>query len=441
MVKWLIVFLLAMEPFNHLAILPISLNLEQIRKQFPILHQKINGHQLVYLDSAATSQKPQVVIDEIKKYYEEYNSNIHRSIHTLADRATEAFENARLTAAKFINAAPNEIIFVRNTNEGINLVANGVGELTNLRIYESTNKKKLTIITTISEHHANFVPWLRLQNEEKANIEYILTNKEGILDLNWLENYVESHKNLPLLITLAHVSNVLGNINPIKKICEISHKHNALVLVDAAQSAAHLPLDVKDIGCDFLVFSGHKVFGPTGTSVLYGKEKLLAKLPPFLVGSSMIENVSTHGYTVQPAPHKFEVGTPDICGSIGLGAALKWLSQFSFAEIRNHELKLLELAYDGLSKIDGIKILGTREIENRSGLISFYFPGIHPHDISDLLDKNGIALRSGHHCAIPLHKKLGINATTRLSISIFNTEEEIKYSVKTLKEVVKYLKK
>ncbi len=409
------------------------ININKIRKQFPILQQQINKHPLVYLDSAATSQKPQVVIDEIKRYYEEYNSNIHRSIHTLADRATEAFENARSTIAKFINAEPDEIIFVRNTNEGINLVAHGVEEL--------MKKAKLTILTTESEHHANFVPWLRLQNEGKAKIEYIPMDSEGELDLEWLENYVENHENLPLLITLTHISNVLGNINPIKQICGIAHQHGALVLIDAAQSVAHLPLNVKDIDCDFLVFSGHKVFGPTGTSILYGKKEQLAKLPPFLVGSSMIEDVSTNRYTVQPAPHKFEVGTPDISGAIGLHAALKWLSQFSFVEIRNHELKLLRIAAVGLAKIKGIKILGTHKTEKRSGLISFYFSGIHPHDISDLLDKNGIAVRSGHHCAIPLHKKLGINATTRLSISIFNTEEEVKYFVKTLKEVVEYLKK
>lgn len=293
----------------------------------------------------------------------------------------------------------------------------------------------------ISEHHANFVPWLRLQNEGKAKIKYIPITEEGILDLSWLKHYLAVYHEKPTLVTLTHISNVLGNINPIKKICDIAHQHGALVLIDAAQSAAHLPLNVKDIDCDFLVFSGHKIFGPTGTSALYGKKEQLSKLPPFLVGSSMIEDVSTCGYTVRPAPHKFEVGTPDISGAIGLGAALKWLSQFSFVEIRNHELKLLKIAYDGLTKINGIKILGTNDIEKRSGLISFYFPKIHPHDISDLLDKNGIAVRSGHHCAMPLHKKLGINATTRLSISIFNTEEEIKYFMKILKEVVEYLKK
>jgi cysteine desulfurase / selenocysteine lyase len=469
-----------------------TMNINKIRLQFPILRQKINGHPLVYLDSAATSQKPQVVIDAITKYYEEYNSNIHRSIHTLADKATEAYEEARSRIAKFINAESEEIIFVRNSNEGVNVVAGGIVELLNLKFEirnlkskdenlnlkknekgdqgEQGNRQKLIILTTIAEHHANLVPWLRLQNQGKAEIKYIPINKEGEMDLEWLKKFIKEYNGQMFLVAVTFVSNVLGVTNPIREIKEIVGKptssglrgaSRALILVDAAQAVAHFPIDVKKLEADFLVFSGHKVFGPTGTSVLWGRKELLELLPPFLVGSSMIDEVTDKNYTVQQIPTKFEAGTPDIAGAIGLGEAVEWLmkirksenpknqklsSKFKFQiskeeAIEEKERRLLQIAIEGLEKIEGVKIIGTHNVKKRSGLVSFTVKNIHPHDIAALLDKKGIAVRAGHHCAEPLHKYLGIDASVRASFSIFNTEGEMEYFVKSLGEVVEYLKK
>lgn len=430
------------------------MDIKQIRAQFPILRQKVNGHDLVYLDSAATSQKPQVVIDAIKKYYEEYNSNIHRSIHTLADRATEAYEQARSKIAEFISADPSEIVFVRNTNEGINVVAGGICELihelriSNYKIQSSKiprfqDSKRITILTTVAEHHANFVPWLRLQNQGKAEIKFIPINSEGELDLEWLKKFVREEHRRPFLVAVTYVSNVLGVVNPIRKIKEIVGE-KGLILVDAAQAVAHFPVDVKKLGIDFLVFSGHKVFGPTGTSVLWGRKELLEKLPEFLVGSSMIDEVTEKKYTVQGIPAKFEAGTPDIAGAIGLGEAVEWVTRLRSSE-KNfgeaEEEKLLKMTISGLEKIPEVKVIGSRDAKRRSGLVAFTVGNIHPHDVAALLDKKGIAVRAGHHCAMPLHKHLGIESSVRVSFSVFNTVEEVEYFVKCLREVVEYLRK
>ena len=386
---------------------------EKIRDDFPILDQQVNKNPLVYLDSAATSQKPRQVVEVLRHYYEHDNSNVHRGIHALSHRATVAYEEARERTAQFLNAASaNEIVFTRGTTEAINLLARTWGD--------TFLKPGDTILLTEMEHHSNIVPWQLLAQRTGAKLDFIpITVDEGLLDLSRLEEQLSAAK----IFAFTHISNTLGTINPVAELCRKAREKNVVTFVDAAQSAGHGPLDVQQIGCDFLAISGHKMCGPTGIGALYGRESLLNALPPFHGGGEMISYVDFHQSQYKPAPFRFEAGTPHIAGAIGLHAAMDYLDALGRDEIFRHDQQLGKYAFDQLSTIDGIRILGPRE--NRSGIISFHFPDLHAHDIVTFADQKGVALRGGHHCTQPLMKRLGLDSTTRASCYIYTTRAEI----------------
>lgn len=399
-----------------------------IRDKFPILQRKVKNRDLVYFDNAATSQKPQEVIDALAHYYSHYNANIHRGLHSLADEATAAYEQSRKSVQGFIGARhQEEIIFTKGTTESINLVANAWG-----RAYLQEDDE---IIISSLEHHANIVPWQMIAEEKKAHVRVIPMDDNGILDMNAFREMVGEKTKL---VACVHVSNALGIINPVEEIISLAHKNNALVLIDGAQSSVHLDIDVQQLDCDFFAFSGHKIYGPTGVGILYGKKELLEKIPPYQGGGEMIKEVTFEKTTFNELPFKFEAGTPNIADVIALHAAIEFINTTGKAAIRAHEDVLLENASKQLRKIEGLRIIG--DVDNKVSVISFVIDGIHPQDLAILLDNQGIAVRTGHHCAQPLMQRLGIVGTTRASFAAYNTIEEIDIFAEALNKCIRMLK-
>jgi len=391
----------------------LSFEADSIREDFPILKQLVYGKPLVYLDNAATSQKPTAVIDAMTHYYSTDNSNIHRGVHLLSERATQQYEEARVKAQHFINAAaPKEIIFTRGTTEAINLVAGSYGRANVVSGDE--------VLISAMEHHSNIVPWQILCEEKGARLRVAPINDDGELIL---EEFPKLLTERTKIVSLAHVSNALGTINPIRAIVEIAHRHNVPVMIDGAQAAPHMKLDVQELNCDFYAFSGHKVFGPTGIGVLYGKASLLDAMPPYQGGGDMIASVTFEKTTYNTLPYKFEAGTPNIAGTIGLGAAIDYVNQIGVERIARYEQELLDYGTDALSQIPGLRLIGTAK--DKAGVLSFVLEGVHPHDVGTILDREGIAIRTGHHCAMPVMDRFGIPATARASLAFYNTKEEI----------------
>ncbi|MCZ2127361.1 MAG: cysteine desulfurase [Anaerolineales bacterium] len=393
----------------------MTFNVEQIRKDFPILERETaNGKRVIYLDSTATSQKPTQVIEAMNDYYRRSNANIHRGVHTLAEEATALYEGARERIAKFINAAaPREIIYTRNTTESINLVAYAWGRA-NLKAGD-------LVVLTEMEHHSNLVPWQMLQAERGIELEFISVTEDGLLDL---ESYKKLLERSPKLVSFAHMSNVLGTINPAQEIIRLAHEAGALALVDGAQSVPHLKVDAQALDADFYAFSAHKMCGPTGVGVLYGKSALLESMPPFLGGGDMIKEVKLRSFRPNSLPHKFEAGTPAIAEAVGLGAAVDYLTAVGMDEIAAHEHEVTAYALERLEEIPGVKLFGPAA-NQKGGVASFTLEGVHPHDVAQILDQDGIAVRAGHHCAQPLHEKFGIPATSRASFYLYSTKEEV----------------
>ena len=399
---------------------PLGFDLKKIRNDFPILHQIINGKPLVYLDNAATSQKPKNVLDAIEKYYREYNSNIHRGVHTLSENATEAYELARLKVKNFINAQSNkEVIFVRGATEAINLVAQSFGR-------NSLNENDEIIITEL-EHHANIVPWQLLSEQTGATLKFIPINDNGELII---EEYKKLLSKNTKIVAVGHISNALGTINPIKTIINMAHEYEAKVLIDGAQATSHISVDVQKLDCDFYAFSGHKIFGPTGVGILYGKEVLLEKMPPYQGGGDMIKMVTMMETQYNDLPYKFEAGTPNISGAIGLGAAIDYVNEIGLENISQYENELLNYVNQLASEITGLKFIGTAK--QKTSILSFTLKGIHPHDIGTILNNEGIAIRTGHHCAMPVMEHFKIPATSRASFAFYNTHEEIDVLIKAI---------
>ncbi len=405
-----------------------AMDWQTLRKEFPILDQKVHGRQLIYFDNAATTQKPKPVLDALKHYYEHDNANVHRGIHELSSRATGAFEAARTRAAKFINArSADEIIFTRGTTEGINLVAHAWGSK-NIRAGDK-------ILLTEMEHHSNIVPWQLLAERAGAELLFFpITGDIGLLDMSRLDEWLTKEVKL---FAMTHISNSLGTINPVQELCARARKAGITTLVDAAQSAGHRLVDVQEIGCDFLAFSGHKMCGPTGIGVLYGRQEALEKMPPWQGGGEMILNVEFHKSTWKPAPHRFEAGTPDISGAIGLHAAMDYLDEVGRDKIAQHDHELGAYAYAKLARLkDGIRLFGPHI--GRAGLVSFLLKDVHAHDVVTVADQWGVALRGGHHCNQPLMHKLGVESTARASFYFYNTTAEIDRFGEVLGEIQKF---
>jgi cysteine desulfurase / selenocysteine lyase len=405
---------------------PVStVDLEAFRKDFPILTREIRpGKRLVYLDSAATSQKPNSVIEAMDAYYQHTNANIHRGVHTLAEESTAQYEESRQKIADFIHAHhKREIVFTRNATESINLVAYTWGR--------AFLAKGDVVIMTEMEHHSNLVPWQMLAAEKELRLEFIPVTDNGLLDLVEYERLLELH---PKLLAITHMSNVLGTINPLKGIIAKAHAAGAIVLVDGAQSVPHFPIDVQDLGADFMAFSGHKMLGPTGIGILYGKSELLEKMPPFMGGGDMIKKVMLRSFIPNDIPYKFEAGTPAIAEVIGYGAAIDYLNKVGMENVARHEREITTYAIEKLQQIEGLGIFGPRA-EDKGGVVSFTFGGIHPHDVAAVLDTEGIAVRAGHHCAMPLHQRFNLPATTRASFYLYSTFEDVDLLVNGLEKV------
>ncbi len=396
-----------------------------VRADFPILRRDVHpGVPLVYLDSSATAQKPNVVLEAMDDYYRKYNANIHRGVHTLAEEATAAYEEARKTIAEFIGASSTrEIIYTRNTTEAINLVAATWGRA-------NLNSGDMVILTEM-EHHSNLVPWQMLSAERGVRLEFIEVTSDGLLDL---DGYQALLKEEPKLVAFTHMSNVLGTINPAETIISMAHQAGALTLVDAAQSVPHFPVNVQQLDADFMAFSGHKMCGPTGIGVLYGKRSILEATPPYMGGGDMIKRVHLRSFTPNELPHKFEAGTPAIAEAIGLEAAIRYLNNFGIEAIAGHEHALISYTLEVLTQIPEVKVFGPNA-DKKGGVASFVMDGIHPHDVAQILDRNGIAVRAGHHCAMPLHDKFDIPATTRASFYLYNTYQEIDILVDAIHKV------
>jgi cysteine desulfurase / selenocysteine lyase len=409
------------------------LDVYKIRQDFPILKRSLkNGKKLVYLDNAATTQKPMQVINAICKYYSEYNSNIHRAVYQIAEEATEEYEKTRDSICKFINARhPEEIIFTRNTTESINLIAHSWGK--------SNIMKGNKIILTDYEHHSNIVPWQMLCDAKGARINYMDTDDNGYLNLESLSNYLND-KGKTKLISLSHMSNVLGTIYPVKEIIKRAHEKSIPVVLDGAQSVPHMETDVQDTDCDFLAFSAHKMLGPTGVGILYVKKEILESMPPFITGGDMIKEVHKNNTVFNDLPYRFEGGTPNIADVIGFNASIEYLNGIGMENIREHETDLIKYLYDSIKDIKNIKIYGPEIIKDRGGLVSFNIDGVHPHDCATILNDFGVAIRSGHHCAQVLMEKLDIVASSRASLYIYNTKEEVDIFVDALNDVRRILK-
>ncbi|MFA6545426.1 MAG: cysteine desulfurase [Limisphaerales bacterium] len=398
-----------------------------LRRDFPILDQQVHGHPLVYFDNAATSQKPRAVVDALVRYYERDNANVHRGIHELSNRSTNAFEAARERTRKFINArSTEEIIFTRGTTEGINLVANAWGG--------KFIKAGDVILLTEMEHHSNIVPWQMLAERTGAKLRYIpITGDEGLLDLDKLDSLLTPEVKL---FAMVHISNALGSVNPVADLCARARKLGITTLVDGAQSAGHMPVDVQAIGCDFYAFSGHKICGPTGIGALYGRKEVLENTPPWHGGGEMIATVDYFKSTWNTLPHKFEAGTPDISGPIGLHAALDYLDTVDRENIFRHDLELATYAYQRLGELKGVRLFGPKG--ERGGLVSFLLDDVHAHDVVTIADRYGVALRGGHHCTQPLMKKLGVPSTARASFYFYNTRAEVDRFIEVVREIQKF---
>jgi len=410
---------------NNTAIKLKSVNefdIDRIRADFPILNQQVHGKPLVYLDNAATTQKPRCVIDTLNTYYEEYNSNIHRGVHTLSEKATAAYEAVRENIRSYINAGSiKEIVFVRGATEGINLVAQSLGR--------STLSSGDEILITQLEHHSNIVPWQMVCEQTGASLKYIPINDAGELILDELDTLLTEKT---AIIALGHISNALGTINPVKEIINKAHSVNAKVLIDGAQAAPHSLIDVQALDCDFYVFSGHKLFGPTGIGVVYGKQALLEAMPPWHGGGDMIKMVTLEKTEYNDLPYKFEAGTPHIAGVIGLGAAIDYVQSIGFDNIHRHEQELLEYATEQALGIDGLTLVGTAK--EKTSILSFVMENIHPHDIGTIIDHEGVAIRTGHHCAMPVMERFGLPATARASFAFYNTKEEVDKLIAAIKK-------
>jgi cysteine desulfurase/selenocysteine lyase len=401
----------------------MALDVERIRKDFPILHQEVHGRPLVYLDSAATSQKPQVVLDALAEYYARDNANVHRGVHRLSERATLAYEGARARIQRFLNAAhPREIIFVRGTTEGINLVAQTYGR-------RAVGPGDEVVITAL-EHHSNIVPWQMLCEEKGAGLRVVPIDDTGEVDVDAYERLLGERTRL---VAVAHVSNALGTIVPVKRMIEAARRRGIPVLIDGAQAVPHLRVDVRALDCDFYTFSGHKTYGPTGIGVLYGKTELLEAMPPFQGGGDMIKSVSFEKTVYNDLPYKFEAGTPDIAGAIGLGAALEYLEGLGLDRVAAHEHALLVHGTERLSSLPGLRLVGTAR--EKASVLSFLVDGVHAHDVGSILDREGIAVRTGHHCAMPVMTRFGIAATARASLGLYNRVEDIDALVEGLAKV------
>ncbi|MDI0273719.1 MULTISPECIES: cysteine desulfurase [Bacillus] len=401
------------------------MNIKDVREQFPILHQQVNGHDLVYLDSAATSQKPRVVIDAMNEYYRSYNSNVHRGVHTLGTRATDAYEGAREKVRAFIRASSvQEIIFTRGTTTALNTVA--------ISYARANLKEGDEIVITHMEHHANIIPWQQAAKATGATLKYIPLQEDGTLSL---EDVKQTITHQTKIVAVTHVSNVLGTINPIKEIAKIAHDHGAIIVVDGAQSTPHMQIDVQDLDCDFFAFSGHKMCGPTGIGVLYGKKDLLNNMEPAEFGGEMIDFVDLYDSTWKELPWKFEAGTPIIAGAIGLGKAIDFLNDIGMEEVSRYEHQLATYALERFKELEGATVYGP---QHRAGLVTFNLDDVHPHDASTVLDTEGVAIRAGHHCAQPLMKWLGVSATARASFYLYNTEEEIDELMAALRKTKEY---
>jgi cysteine desulfurase/selenocysteine lyase len=404
-----------------------TINVARIREDFPVLKRQVNGKPLIYFDNAATSQKPKAVIDTVDRYYREYNANIHRGIHKLAEEATLAHEEAREKFAKFVNARRmEEIVFTRNATEAMNLVAQAWGR--------ANVAKDDKIVVTIMEHHSNIVPWQILAKEKGAKVEYIKIDEDGKLRQNEMEELIDQKTKI---VCVAQASNVLGTVNPIREIGKIAHRNGALLLVDAAQSVPHMAVDVRDMDCDFAAFSGHKMLGPMGIGVLYGKSDLLREMPPFLTGGEMIKEVHTSGATWKEIPFKFEAGTPNVSGAIGLGAAVDYLRGIGMKNVHDYENEITKYALEKMSGVGGLVVYGPKDIAKRVGVISFNLGDIHAHDLASILDEDGIAIRSGQQCAGPLMDFLGIPAASRASFYVYNTKEEVDIFIAALEKARK----
>lgn len=404
----------------------VRYDVQAIRADFPILHRKVKGNPLVYLDNAATSQKPRQVIDALVRYYEHFNANVHRGLHTLAEEATEAYEAARSKVAAFIGAHPEAIVFTRNATEAINLVAYAWGR--------AILKPGDLIVLTEMEHHSNIVPWQIVSQMTGAELHYVPFTPEGELDMDALEHALRRE---PKLVTLVHVSNVLGTINPVQQIVRMAHRAGARVLVDGAQAVPHMPVNVTKLDCDFYAFSGHKMCGPTGMGALYAKPELLEAIPPFMGGGSMIRKVAHETSTWADIPTKFEAGTPNIADGIAFGAAVDYLQAIGMQAIHEHEQKLSAETLRLLEAQEDIIIYGPRDAKRRCGLVSFNFKHVHPHDVAQILDKRGIAIRAGHHCCQLIMQRLNVTATARASFYLYNTIEEVRTFWQALDDVRK----
>lgn len=406
---------------DHLKVISV----EKVRADFPILQREVRpGVKLVYLDSTATAQKPLAVIEAMDKYYRWSNANIHRGVHTLGEEATALYEAARQRVARFINARKTrEIVFTRNTTEAINLVAYSWGR--------SQLRPGDLIVLTEMEHHSNLVPWQILAVEKELRLEFVPVTEDGYLDLATYQRLLDQN---PRLVAFTHMSNVLGTINPVAQIVELAHQVGALVLVDGAQSVPHMRIDVQALGVDFLAFSAHKMLGPTGIGVLYAREDLLEQMPPFLGGGDMIKKVQLRSFVPNEVPYKFEAGTPAIAEAVGFAAAIDYLEDVGMEAIATHERELVAYALERLATIPGLKVYGP-PAEHRGGVVSFSIDGVHPHDVAQILDREGIAVRAGHHCAMPLHEKLGVTATTRASFYLYNTLDEVERLVEAVRKV------
>lgn len=404
-------------------------DVRKVIQDFPILHQTDTSKPLTYLDSTASSQKPMAVIGAMDTYYREYNANVHRGIYQISEKASEAYEKSRKKVGRFINARNwREIVFTRNATESINLVAYSWGQ-TNIKAGD-------VIITSEMEHHANIIPWQQLAARTGATVKYIPVTDQGHLDMAAFEAMLSPQVKL---VAVTQMSNVLGTVPPIDEIIEKAHAVGALVLLDGAQSVPHLPVDVQSLKCDFLAFSGHKMLGPTGIGVLWARQEILADMPPFMTGGDMIKHVSFEGSTWNDLPWKFEAGTPAIAEAIGLGYAVDYLKELGMEEIRQHEIELVTYALGQLNQVEGLRIFGPKTPENRGGSISFTLGNIHPHDVAAVLDSEGVAVRAGHHCAMPLHEKFGLAATTRASFYVYNTPTDVDRLVSGLEKCIDLL--
>jgi cysteine desulfurase / selenocysteine lyase len=397
-----------------------------IKRDFPILAREVNGHPVVYLDSASTSQKPRAVIEAVDRYYREYNANVHRGIYEFGERSTDAYERARVQVARFINAPdPHEIVFTRNATEAINLVSYSWGR----RNIERGD----AIVLTEMEHHANLVPWQLLVQEKDGDLEFIPITDDGLLRLEVLEVLLRLR---PKLVAFTHVSNTLGTINPVAEMIEMAHAAGALVLVDGAQAVPHVPVDVQALGADFYAFSGHKMLAPMGSGALWARRELLEAMPPFLAGGEMIREVHLRRSDFNEIPWKFEAGTPAVGDAIGLGVAAEYLGAIGMQRVREHERELVALALDVLPReVPGIELYGPLDPDLRGGVVPFNIPGVHPHDVAQVLDRYGIAVRAGHHCTMPLHERLDLGATARASFQVYSTPDDIHALARGLNEV------